>query len=203
MKLLVFLHVAVKQRAFQSDLESALPGIDITAVGRVADFERLFKESVDAVLALPVVLAAYGLSPSLRGQRGGSSEERYSLVGVGAAPDPAGVGTVGALALLGREGTANFVKSLLGASPKVERVSKVEDLLPLLQLQRADAVLLPSRLFPDIKNASKLALAARELTKTVGLPAAASTSPAGAQVLSALSKMPAKVSNILGVDTWR
>lgn len=202
-RLLVFLHVAIKQRALQSELQSALPGIDVTAVGRVGDFERLLRDGTDAALALPFVLSFYKLAPGLQGQRGGSSEEHYSLVGVGAAPDPARVGTVGALDLLGREGTNAFVKALVGGSPKVERVSKVEDLLPLLQLQRADAVLLPSRLHRELTSASKLALVARELPKGVGLPAAASTSSSGTQVLSALSRIPVQVSNILGVDLWR
>lgn len=202
-RLLVFLHVAVKQRAFQSELQGALPGIDVTAVGRIGDFERLLRDGTDAVLALPFVLTSYKLSPGLQGLRGGSNEERYSLVGVGMAPDPAKGGSVGALDLLGREGTNAFVKALLGGSPKVERVSKVEDLLPLLQLQRVDAVLLPSRLLRELTSASKLALVAKELAKGVGLPAAATAGAAGVQVLSALSRMPVRVSNILGVDQWR
>lgn len=202
-KLLVFLHVAVKQRALQSALQGALAGIEVNAVGRVGDFERSLKEGVDAVIALPPVLSAYKLSPGLQGQRGGTADERYSLVGVGTAPDPSKVTTVGALDLLGRDGTTSFVKGLLASSPKVERVSKVEDLLPLLQMQRADAVLLPSRLFAEIKSASKLTLSAKELQKMIGLPAAAQSSPAGAQILAALSKVSANVSKILGVDSWR
>src|SRR3954462_6321375 len=102
-RLLAYLHVAIKQRALQSDLEQALPGVEVIAVGRVGDFERLLTGGVDAVLALPVVLAAYTLSPSLQGQHGGSPEERYALVGVGSLPDPSRVATVGALDLLGRE----------------------------------------------------------------------------------------------------
>jgi hypothetical protein len=79
----------------------------------------------------------------------------------------------------------------------------VEDLLPLLQLQRADAVLLPSRLFPEVQRGSKLALASNELAKTVALPAAASATPLGVQVLSALSRIPANLCKILGVELWR
>lgn len=201
-KLLVFLHVAVKQRALQSGLQAALTGIGVTAVGRVGDFERSLKEGVDAVVALPVVLSSFKLPPKLRGQRAGSSEEKYSLVGVGAAPEPGKVKSVGALDVLGREGTNKFVKGLIGASPRVERVSKVEDLLPLLQMQRVDAVLLPSRLYSEVKGASKLNLAQQELAKTVGLPAAAVITPAGSQVLAALAKMPAHAAKTLGVDSW-
>jgi hypothetical protein len=39
-KLLVFLHVALKQRAFQSELQAALGDVAVTTVGRTADFDR-------------------------------------------------------------------------------------------------------------------------------------------------------------------
>jgi hypothetical protein len=202
-KLLVFLHVAVKQRALQSELKSALGGVDVTAVGRIGDFERSQKEGIDAVVAIPLVLNAFKMNIKLRGARGGNTEEKYSLVGVGGEPDPGKIASVGALDLLGRDGTNSFVKGMLGASPKIERVSKVEDLLPLLQMQRVDAVLLPSRLFSEIKSASKLALVPKELGKTVGLPAAAVVTPAGEQIIAAIRKMPTAVAKTLGVDSWR
>jgi len=201
--LLVYLHVSVKQRAFQSLLGAGLPGITTTAVGRIADFERALKDAPDAVLTLPLVAAAQGLSPTLRGYARGSSEERYALVGAGGAPDPGRVASVGALDLLGREGTARFVRRLVGAQARVERVTKIEDLLPLLQMQRVEAVLLPSRLFSELRAASRLALAVRELDATVSLPAAVSTGPAGASVLAAIGKMPKDVSRLLGVEEWR
>lgn len=201
--LLVFLHVAVKQRAFQGELEGALGGISVTAVGRIADFDRALKDGQDAVLTLPVVLSAHGLSPKLQGQRGGSAEEKYSLVAVDAAPDPHGVGAVGALDLLGRDGTNNFVQGLLGSKPKVERVTKVEDLLPLLQMQRVDAIVLPSRQFQEIKASSRLNLSHRELGPGVGLPAVATVGPAGPQVAAAVSKLPASLAKAIGVDGWR
>ena len=202
-KLLVYLHVAVKQRAFQSLLGAGLPGVDTTAVGRVADFERALQDGPDAVLTLPVVLAAHALTPALRGLTRGSPEERYALVGAGSAPDPAKVASVGALDLLGRDGTNRFVRRLVGAQARVERVTKIEDLLPLLQMQRVDAVLLPARLVADLRSASRLALAERQLELTVGLPAVASTGGGGAAVLGAISKMPKDVSKLLGVEEWR
>jgi hypothetical protein len=201
-KLLVYLHVAVKQRAFQSLLGAGLPGVTTTAVGRVADFERALQDAPDAVLTLPVVLAAQGLTAALRGLAHGSPEERYALVGAGATPDVGKVGSVGALDLLGRDGTNRFVRRLVGQQARVERVTKIEDLLPLLQMQRVDAVLLPARLVADLRAASRLPLTQRDLDLTVALPAAASTGPAGAAVLSAIGKMPKDVSKLLGVEEW-
>jgi hypothetical protein len=202
-RLLVFLHVAAKQRAFQTELQAALAGVAVTAVGRTGDFDRALAEGQDAVLTLPVVLAAHGIAPVLRGVRQGTAEERYALAGTETAPDPAKVATVGALDLLGRDGMASFVQDLLGARPKIERVTKVEDLLPLLQMQRVDAILLPARLLPEVRMTSRLNLASRELPATVGLPTAAKLGPPGAQVLAAIKRLPAGITRAFGVEEWR
>jgi hypothetical protein len=201
--LLVFLHVSVKQRAFQTELQRALTGIDVTAVGRVADFQRELQRHPDAVLSLPIVLSAYGLVPNIHGQRQGSSDEQYSLVGADAAPDPGRVAAVGALDLLGREGTTTFVHGLVGANPKVERVTKFEDLLPLLQMGRVDALLMPSRLFFDVKATSRMNLVERGLSNRVGLPAVASVGDGGTHVAAAVSKLPLAIAASLGVEAWR
>lgn len=202
-KLLVFVHAAVKQRALEGELKQALPGLGVTAVGRIADFDRALAQGQDAVLALPVVLAARGLQPKLRGQRKGSGSESYALVGADVVPDPARVATVGALDLLGREGTNDFVQTLLGRSVKVERVTKVEDLLPLLQMGRVQAILLPSRLFSDIRTASRLNLLSRDIARGVELCALASTGPNAQAIFSGVSRLPKALSATLGVDEWR
>ena len=105
--------------------------------------------------------------------------------------------------MLGRDGTNRFVRSLVNQRARVERVTKIEDLLPLLQMQRVDAVLLPARLVGELRTASRLTLVERELELTVGLPAVASTGPGGAAVLTAISRMPKDVSKLLGVEEWR
>lgn len=202
-KLLVFLHVAVKQRAFQGELQAALSGIDVTAVGRIADFDRALQDGPDSVLTLPVVLAARGLEPKLRGRHLGALDESYVLVGADTIPDAARVQTVGALDLLGREGTNAFVEQLLGAHPKVERVTKVEDLLPLLQMQRVDAILLAARLFPDLRASSRLSLMQKELARKVELPALANLGSGGAQIMAAVTRLPSRLSSAVGVDEWR
>jgi hypothetical protein len=203
LRLLVFLHVAVKQRAFQTELQAALDGVAVTAVGRIADFDRALQEGQDAVLTLPVVLAARGLTPVLRGMHRGSPEERYALIAVDVVPDAARISAVGALDLLGRDGTNAFVQGLVGGKPKVERVTKFEDLLPLLQMQRVEAIVLPARLFAEVKAASRLNLAERDLASSVGLPAAAKVGTGASEVLAALKRLPRELSASLGVDEWR
>jgi hypothetical protein len=202
-RLLVFLHVAVKQRALQSILQDALSGVAVTTVGRIGDLDRALKDGQDAVLSLPVVLGANGLAPRLQGLRAGAADETYSLVAVNSPPDPSAVKAVGALDVLGRDGTTELVHGLLGARPKVERVTKVEDLLPLLQMDLVQAILMASRFLPEVRATSQLNLAATELGTRLGLPAVASVGPGGDSVIAAIRRMPANASKILGVDAWR
>ncbi len=202
-RLLAFLHTAVKQRALQDALAAALPGVSVTTVGRVADFERKLAEGTDAVLTLPVVLESKGLSVGLRGHRGGMPHEKYVLVGADQVPRPSQVASVGALDILGRSGTTTFVSNLLGAHPKVVRVTKVEDLLPLLQMRRADGIVLPARLQSTLSSASRLKLAEYELSGGVGLPAVTAMTGAGNAIVAAMRSLPLSTSSLVGVDSWR
>ena len=140
--------------------------------------------------------------PRLRGYRKGRPDEPYALVGVDVAPDVTGTKSVGTLDLLGREGTTSFVHDLTSKGAQVERVSKLEDLLPLLQLQRVDAILLPSRLVPDVQKLSAMKLRAKELDKRVGLVAVAVLSSAGNEPLAAVSKLKPSILQQLGIDGW-
>jgi hypothetical protein len=202
-RLLVFLHLAVKQRALQGELQAALTGVTVTAVGRVADFDRAIGQGQDALLSSSLVLQTRKLKLQLRGYRAGASDELYALLGADKPPDPANLKAVGTVDLLGREGTASFVKEMLGSTPKVERVTKLEDLLPLLQMQLVEAVLLPARLVAPLKQTSAMKLVERSLSKRVGLPAVTSLSAAGSSAVSAVAKLPKSVSERLGVDEWR
>jgi hypothetical protein len=202
-RLLVYLHLAMKQRALQSMLQSVLGGVEVTAVGRIADFDRALQSGQDAVLALPPVLEAKGMSPALQGMRHGASSESYALVAVDKEVQPGLVASVGALDLLGRAGTNDFVHRLLGAKPDVERVSKVEDLLPLLQLQRAECLLLPDRLLREVQEMTRLRLVKSTLPRQVPLPAVGVTGARGRDVLSAVRGLSRDACASLGVDTWQ
>jgi hypothetical protein len=202
-RLLVFLHLIVKQRALQAELQDALRTLAVTAVGRVADFQRGLDGTADAVLTLAPVLAANKLTPRLLGYQSGRADETYSLIAPDKAPDPGRVHGVGALDLLGREGTTGFVNSMTGSQAKVERVTKLEDLLPLLQMSRVDAVMLPSRLLPELQATTQMKLLARELPTRVGLPALAVLTPQGNDALAAVAKLPISITRPFGIEEWR
>jgi hypothetical protein len=202
-RLLVFLHLALKQRALQGELQAALQGMAVTTVGRIGDVDRALREGQDAILTLPPVLRARSLTGALQGVVAGVPDEPYALVGVNSVPSLATLASVGALDLLGREGTVSFVGELIGRETKVERVSKVEDLLPLLQMQRVEAIVVAQRLVDDLREMSRMNLTLLPLEKRVGLPAVAALGPLGKDAVSAIARLPGSASQLLGVDAWR
>ncbi len=208
--LFVYLHTDVKPRALQKMLESQLPGVAVTVFGRVGDFKRKLKKTPpDAVLALRPVLEANGLKPGLQGTAKAATSEHYLVLSIDTAVTAGEIKNkvVGAVDLLGRKKMPVFVKDVLktGAAPKVKRVTKTEDLLPLLQFQAADVVLLPESAVGSVKKQSQLNLVVTKVDgAVVGRAAVAFTNEAKRATLEkAIAGLNAKVSNKLGVDGWK
>ena len=188
--------------SFQKLLTEAMPSIQVVAFGRHRDFETAMAEGPDGVLTLEPILRAKQLHPAVMGNNSSGSTEKYALISVGRAVDPASVPSVGAVDILGRQGMKEFITSLLGASPKIERVTKVEDLLPLLQLATVDAVLAPERLVHALQAKSKLDLHAVPTQGTVGLPGLSIMTTAGAMLAHDIKRLGPQVSQEMGVTRW-
>src|SRR6185436_3487605 len=188
--------------SFQKLLARALPGTQVVVFGRHRDFETGLADRPDGVLTLEPILRAKQLRPVVLGSNTSGSTEPYALISVGRAVEPAGVASVGAVDILGRQGMKEFVASLLGVSPKIEPVTKVEDLLPLLQLASVDAVLAPERLVQSLRAKSKLDLHATRAPGTVGLPALSIATAAGAVLAQDIKRLDPQVSEEMGVTRW-
>jgi hypothetical protein len=210
-KVYVFAVTSIRPHVLQKMLESALPGIGVTVFGRVGDFSRALEETPpDAALALTPVLAAFGQRTEIQGLRGGSPQEDYLVLSESEVnADRLGELTVGCLDLMGRKGLPAFVQSLLGIArePAIQRVTKTEDLLQLLQFKRADAVLIPEGFLPDLQARTKMELKILRLptAKVLRVGIAFPNGQAGKRqaLEGALKALPPAVLEQLGVDRWR
>jgi len=207
-RLVAYLQVSVKSRALESALAKQMPGVDVVVCSRYRDFERELLRAPDAVLALGPVLLAHGMQLDLKGTRSGEDSEPYVLLSIGAAHDKARYRelVIGAVDLLGRKRTADFVAGLLGlpAAPEIKYVIKSEDLLPLLQFRSADAVLLSEQDAMRLKTLSKLDLRLTALTPRVGLPALSLRSEAGRRIVRRnVEALDLETRRKLGVEAWR
>jgi hypothetical protein len=206
-KVYVFAVTTARPRSLATDMETAMPGVTVTVFGRIGDFQRsIGAEPADALIAPSPVLAGLGKKADLVGSLKGAATEPYLVLSskqitVG----DLGGKTIGILDMLGRSELPKFVQKTLGlsATPNVSRVTKIEDLLPLLQFDTADAILLPERFLGEFKAKSKIQFnVLRVPSAQVGCASVAFTGNRGA-VEGAIRNLPGNVKSQLGIDGWK
>jgi len=204
LSLYVFLHSRLEARALGRLFEAALPGVDVWVLTRSRDFGGVRTRNPDAVVALAPVLLANGFTPVLQGYKGGQPSESYVLLSTRAVT-ASSVTSVGAVDVLGRREMADFVSSLLGGNqPQVAPVTKLADLLALLQLGAVDAVLLPARQANALISRTRLSLTVTRLeSKGVGLPAFCPSTAGGQRMRGQFANLPVSLLQEIGVDSWR
>ena len=207
----VFLPTSIPPRKLQGFLSDAAPGVNFTVFGRQKDFVNTLKtKPPDAVIAHRPVIEGIGVQnePVLQGTLGGKDSQQYVLVSVDQGIDTSNLAklNVGAVDLLGRRKMSKFVAKLLGVPKvKVKRVTKVEDLLPLLQFSMADAVMLPPDKVDTFRSKSALNLQVTPINAaTVGLPSVSVLTGGQRQVaIDALQKVNPQVMTRMGLDVWK
>jgi hypothetical protein len=203
----VFLQLDAKSGALEKILQQHLPALEVTVFSRYRDLEDASAAgSPDALVAISPVLQRRGGKPALQGTRDGKDVEPYLLVSVDNILDgPLSGKTIGAVDVMGRDGTQSFVVALLKTNDvKVKRVAKTEDLLPLLEFSAADGILIPSSALPRLIERTRLPIKSKEAPGgSVGLPALAIFKDANREIVTkALLAMDAATLKILGIDAW-
>jgi hypothetical protein len=215
-RLYVYLPSTVRPPMLQKLLNDALPGTTVMVFRHLRDFETNVAESPPdfVISARPFLDQHDGWTPILQGFAGDRADEAYVLVSLSQTADsaPEASAVVGVVDLLGKKAMPALVARFVGASAplKVTRVAQPEDLLPLLELGLANAVLMPARAVAALREKSTLNLREVELKDArMGLPSLAvvsKRSPAGdmeRKLMSRLMSLSAKLQAMLGVDEWR
>ncbi len=193
--------------ALEAALRRGMNGVEVHVVARSSDLsDAIQKNGTDAVIASPAVLRDHGLTPGLRGV-GAQAEGTFlaaSLQGeVQRARLPAM--TLGVVDELGRKQTTSFVADLVGASapPKLRRVGKVEDLLPLLQFKMVDAVLVREKDFKTLEHRTEQKLYTLSI-EAKGDPVAVAFIAGGRRqaIERAVLALGAEAKENLGVGRW-
>ncbi len=206
--LYVYLHTSLKSSLLEKALRQGLPALEVTVFGRFRDFEdALATRKPDAILALQPLLAMLSMTPTLQGLRGDRDWESYVLMSDESAADGGpDAKVIGVVDLLGRTGTQQLVTRLLGKSTvELRRVTKFEDLLPLLQFSAAGAVLVPGEAVGSISERSRLRLRVHTLPEArVGLPALGVWNTSRRDlVIQQVMRLDAATLGMLGLDRWK
>jgi hypothetical protein len=205
--LYVFVPTEVRANKLQQKIGSYCSGVDVTVFGRAKDFHNKIKAvPPTAILSLlPVVEHTLSFSNTILGLRNGVNNESYVLVSI---ERPLSLDSlynkkIGVVDLLGRKPMRVFIEELLKTKIKLKRVTKVEDLLPLITFESVDAIFISETMFKQLKVKSKLNLVATPLNINIGLASAAlSDAIIKDRLKDCLFAFDKKLNSTLGVDQW-
>jgi hypothetical protein len=203
----VFVPTENSAKAVQNTITQNCPALDITVFGRSKDFRKeVVKNRPDAVISLQTVVEALdAFSPILNGIKDDRQDDDYVLVSVDTQLQLAQIDKekIGVIDILGRKPMSDYVSTLFGKKIKLKRVTKVEDLLPLLTFGSVAGLFIPQGLFKAIQAKSNLELVALPLDMKMGLlKIATSNVSANKQVIKCVNSFDTKLNAMLGMDEW-
>ncbi len=150
-RLYVYIPSYIRPYVIQKRLQDACPGLNITAFGDHREFGKaIINSSPDAILALERVVSIekYEMyEPLLVASKEGKRYDRLSLISVGKpiSRERYAEISVGVVDILGRRKMKAMLRDFLDLSeeqtPKIKYVSRLEDLLSVLQVNEAEAIL--------------------------------------------------------------
>ncbi|WP_196137151.1 hypothetical protein [Aliikangiella sp. G2MR2-5] len=206
--LYVFVPTETRANVMQEKINSFCPGVEVTAFGRAKDFHKQIEQAPpNAILSLlPVLERTSDYITALKGLKNGLETENYVLVSVDSPLKMSEIGQkkIGVVDLLGRKPMTSFVEQLFKTPVKLKRVTKVEDLLPLITFGSVDGIFVSSSLFNQLKAKSNLNLVATNLDIKIGLASAAhNDAQVKDKLKSCILAFDQGLNSILGVDQWR
>lgn len=143
-------------------LEKHVKSTDVLVFGKHDDFiTRVKADQPDAIITKTVLifdqLGDYEVL--LNGQRNGKAETRYVILSISKPLNIESINSstvIGIVNFLGRTGIESFSKQFFPTAPRLKRVSKVGDLLPLLSLNIAAGILIEDVFVDYFKTTSQL-----------------------------------------------
>ncbi len=161
--LYVYYPSTVKSNVVQMGIQGAAEGVTVVVFGKYRDFvTKASADNPDAIMIRGESLSDLtGYNVVSNASRDGGREEKYVLLSI---DTPIELGSLASETVIGvvdinRRNEMNaFVSRLLGVSPSVKHVTKVEDLLPLLSFGMAQAVVVTESDIEYFKGVSNLNL---------------------------------------------
>jgi hypothetical protein len=164
-RLYVFYPSTFDCQSMQNKMDSALPDITITVFSRYDDFALKMKvEPPEAIITKPILIQEQfnNYEVILNGERNGKTEGCYVVLSIDTNFTIKSINNesiVGVVDILGRTGMKTFVRRQCSIEPKLKRVSRIGDLLPLLSLDIAAGIMIEKVFVDYFRTTSQLQFA--------------------------------------------
>lgn len=208
--LYVFFPTEVRPKILQKKFTKLCPNIDTIVFGRINDYLKQLKIAPpEAIISLPPVIEKKPEYKTLfQGQRNGSINEKYVLVSINEAIKTSNLASIkiGVIDILGRKPMTSYVSKLLGSSVKIKRVTKTEDLLPLLTFNIVQAVFISESVYKKLKQTSKQNLISTNIKIKLDMISVATkthNNTTNLNISQCINHLDNTTNEILGVDQWK
>ena len=205
--LYIFKPTKEKATVVQDMIQKHCPDINVTVFGRVKDFiDQIESAKPSAIISLLPVVNQYNTYTILsKGALNGVTQEPYVFISIDKPIDPKNIEkmSLGVIDILGRKGMTSYIAELFGKKIEIKRVTKTEDLIPLLTFNAVDALLITKSVFDEIKSTSQLNFVETATELKIGLSTVATMNAEDQGKLKAcVAKLPKDTNAILGVEKW-
>lgn len=166
--------IPVKEREKALKSDSALSGTEITVFGKFGEFSSSLKNSKPKFLMVPAAFTDFNedYKPVYQFVKGGQSNFKFIILSVKPEwnKETMANGSVGIVDELGRKQTSEFIKKQVGKFKRVKRVTKTDDLMPLLVLENANYIIIRPNNYETLKAKFTTKTNLIGESKTINLP---------------------------------
>ncbi|MCM8533324.1 MAG: hypothetical protein NE330_19300 [Lentisphaeraceae bacterium] len=138
--------IPVKEREKALKSDSSLQGTEVTVFGKFSEFASSLKSSKPKYLIVPSAFVEYNKDYKAVYQFAKGGQTHFKFIVLSAKDewkkDNQAKGSVGIVDELGRKQTSSFIKAQVGKFKRVKRVTKTDDLMPLLVLENANYIII-------------------------------------------------------------
>gem|GEM_PF-1644833 len=195
--------------SIQSGLDGLVGQGKTLVFGRIKDLEGAMATAPDAAIIASESFFKYtgGYTIALAGKMGGASSGKYLLVAASKeiTMDNIKDKKVGIVDFLGKERISLFIKEYFGVDIKMlKRANKEEDLLTMLGIEAADAIIVSNFQYKEILSNTKLPLTiVASSSSNVGLAGfAVRSGKADEKLKKTIQNAPASLLKEIGITGW-
>lgn len=205
-KLYIFLPTEYTAIDVEKKFSEKYDALVIRTFGSVTDFtSAVFSDTPEAIITKPQLVPLFDMYKiKLNATLNGSTKEPYFILSVANSLAPAELSTkeLGILDFLGKKSINTLTENLLDGSPRLKRVKKMTDLIPLLTMNLVDGVIVSATQVAYIKSKSQLKFYETKCKTDQGVAALALYSESD-EIVNKFKKFPAELAMMIGVDGWK
>lgn len=205
----VFFPSTTRAKIMQEKITTLCPNISVVVFGRQRDFSKsLISDPPNFILAPALVVDNSAQYQSvLKAFRDDLTDQIYYLVSINASIpiNKLSGKRLGAVALLDAKNMSKFLGEKLKSELRIKRVTKIEDLLPLITFNAVDAIFVSESDLDFLRGKTELNLIAQKTTIRLGLATLAENPNAREpkESISCVSRFNSELNSMFGVHKWK